>query len=324
MGDLQTRGSVRIYGCGGAGVNITSFFNEAGIENNCAEIYPAYIDASRSNLRSDFSEENIFILENVDGSGKVRRENHEEIANVTRQILLQIPPKDFNIVIFSASGGTGSVSGPLLVAELLERKLPVVALVIGSDESIITATNTLNTLKTLEKVSRTKKLPVVMYYEHNDRDRKQGDIDRQLHLVVSTLSVLTSRLNHGMDTRDVINWVQFSHTTSVDPQLALFEVFKDDELVEAVSDPISVASVYKDRDVPMTRLAPEYHSDGYCSQPSEYFEQLHFVITIDRIPKIVGNVKKTLEDYENHRSSRVKHSSILDDNDSQDDNVLVL
>mgnify|MGYP001176795926 CR=1 FL=1 len=101
----KVRGTMRVYGCGGAGINITSFFNGAGIESGCAEVFPAYVDTSRSNLRPEFNEDDVFILENVDGSGKVRRENHEEIANVTRQILLQIPPKDFNVVIFSASGG---------------------------------------------------------------------------------------------------------------------------------------------------------------------------------------------------------------------------
>lgn len=320
----QERGTVRVFGCGGAGINITSFFNGAGIENGCAEVTPAYIDTSRSNLRSEFNEQDVFILENVDGSGKVRKENHEEIANVTRQILLQIPPKDFNIVVFSASGGSGSVCGPLLVAELLERKVPVVALVVGSDESIITATNTLNTLKTLEKISKVKKLPVVTYYEHNERNRKQSEVDRQLQLVISTLSVLTSRMNHGMDTRDILNWVQFSNTTSVQPQLSLLEVFKDKAEAEATADPISVASVYQDRDEPQVGLVPEYHTDGYCSEPNDNFQQLHFVITIDRVNKLVGGIKNTLDDYENHRSSRVKQTSILDDSDNNSDDMLVL
>lgn len=210
------------------------------------------------------------------------------------------------------------------MAELLERNVPTVALVVGSDESIITANNTLNTLKTLEKIAKVKKLPVVMYYEHNERNRKQSEVDRQLQLVVSTLSVLTSRMNHGMDTRDVLNWVQFSNTTTVKPQLALLEVFKDNEAAEETADPISVASVYQDRDANQVNLVPEYHADGYCGEPSEHFTQLHFVITIDRIGKIVGGVKKTLDEYENHRSSRVKQSSILDDGDEEGDDILVL
>lgn len=323
MAEEQTRGTMRVYGCGGAGVNVTSYFNGMGIENGCAEIFPAYIDASRSNMDATFNDDDIFVLDNVDGSGKVRRENHAELNNVTRQILLQIPPKDFNVVVFSASGGTGSVAGPLIVAELLERKESVVALVIGSDESIITANNTLNTLKSLESVSRSKQLPVVMYYQHNERGRKQTDINSEFQLAISTLTILTSRKNHGMDTKDIENWVQFSSTTSVSPQLALLDIFKLREDAEEVGDPISVASVYQSRDEDHVNLTPEYHTDGYCGEPNDHFQQLHFVITIDEVSKLADRISKTLAEYENRRSSRVKQSSILGADDKTDGDLVL-
>lgn len=101
----QEKGTIRIYGCGGCGVNQAAFFNNSAEEPNCAEVKTSYIDASRSNLKEEFKEEDIFILPNVDGSGKVRKENHKEISNVIKQVLLQMEPGDLNVVVFSASGG---------------------------------------------------------------------------------------------------------------------------------------------------------------------------------------------------------------------------
>jgi len=102
---MAATGVLRLYGCGGCGVNATYNFNKYVEEANCAHVNPAYIDASRSNLKPDMRADDIFVLPNVDGSGKIRRENHKEISNVIKQIILQIEPGDFNVVIFSASGG---------------------------------------------------------------------------------------------------------------------------------------------------------------------------------------------------------------------------
>lgn len=96
-----------------------------------AAIDPAFIDTSRSNLTPEIPEEKIYILDNTDGSGKVRRENHAQISSSIKHILQSQQPGEFNIVVFSASGGSGSVLGPLIVSELLARGLPVVVLTAG-------------------------------------------------------------------------------------------------------------------------------------------------------------------------------------------------
>lgn len=321
---MNELGTLRVYGAGGAGINIASYFNNASEEPNCARVAPAYIDASRSNLKPDFKEEDIFILNNVDGSGKVRKENHEEISNVIKQILLQIEPGDLNVVVFSASGGSGSVLGPLLMAELLERQLPAVCVVVGSDESIITATNTLNTLKSLESIAKRTDTPVVMYYEQNDRERGRSEVDKQLHLAVSTLAVLGSKRNREMDSKDISNWVRFNKTTSVAAQLSQLEVFSDPSAAAGVKDPISVASVYANEEIPPLPIVPEYHAAGYLPDQSEQFDQLHYVVSIDAMPNIVGTIKETLDQYNTQRNSRVKQASILSDDDETTDTGLVL
>lgn len=102
---MQEKGTIHVFGCGGCGINATSYFNDAAEEANCAEVKTTYVDASRSNMKEEFKDEDVFILPNVDGSGKVRSENHKEIANVVKQVLHQMEPGDMNVVVFSASGG---------------------------------------------------------------------------------------------------------------------------------------------------------------------------------------------------------------------------
>lgn len=194
---------------------------------------------------------------------------------------------------------------------------------VGSDESVITANNTLNTIKSLDAIAKRVDNPVVMYYEHNDRDRKRSDVDIQIRLAISTLTVLANRQNREIDTKDLFNWANFSKTTTVSPQLAQLEVFTTSEDADQVNDPISIASIYADEDVRPINAVPEYHAAGYLSEPSEQFEQLHYVISIDGMPNIVSNIKKTLEQYHAQRDSRAKQGSILGDDDTTTDDGLV-
>ena len=114
----------------------------------------AFIDTSSSNVKKGMNEDNVYILPNLDSSGKKRDENHLEISNVIKEVLVKHKPLDFNIVLFSLSGGSGSVIAPLLISELLSRNIPVIAVCIGSDESVLTANNTLKTLKSLEVIAK--------------------------------------------------------------------------------------------------------------------------------------------------------------------------
>jgi len=103
----DTQGEIRLYCCGGAGINIGSHFEggQAG-EPGYAKTQLTYVDTSKSNLaRSGLSRDSIYLLEGVDGSGKVRTENHAEIGRNVRNIIQQFKPGFFNIVLFSGAGG---------------------------------------------------------------------------------------------------------------------------------------------------------------------------------------------------------------------------
>lgn len=327
---LPQQGNIRVYGAGGFGVNIASHFDvDDGVTAaGFAILNVAYLDTSRSNLNETLRDENIYIVEagldEVDGSGKVRRTNHPVIAKSVKQMLQKHAPKDFNIVVFSASGGSGSVIGPLVVAELLERGLPTVAIVVGSDESKITTDNTFNTLQTLDNIARKRDVPVVMLYEHNDRNKKFSEVDKVCKSTIGSLAILCSRQNHAVDTQDIRNWVQFNKSTEVPAQLALLDVYHTNEEVEANSQPVSIASLYKDRDIARLNASPDYICEGYPRTEIKDLQQLHFSVTLSGVPVLVKSISDRVSEFQKLQDSRVATKSFVNDDKLSDDGLMVL
>lgn len=322
---MHQQGSIRLYGCGGFGINIAATFETAAgvVEPGYAEAFPCYVDTSRSNLKPNINPEHVFLLEDVDGSGKVRKENHQQISRTVKSIVQKHEPKDLNVVIYSASGGSGSVIGPLIQKELLERGETVVAVVVGSDESIITARNTLNTLKSLEAIAEKTQAPAVVYFEHNEREIKRSEIDARCREVIGSLSILASRQNAEMDSRDIANWAYFNRSTSVASRLALFHVYISNEAAEQVTDAISIASLYETPDAVQLAIEPEYHTAGYPKGPVKNFVDTHFVIGLGGVPTIYKRMEQKIATQEQQRASRVVHDKIVSDKDSVTDDGLV-
>ncbi|MBC5772383.1 hypothetical protein, partial [Dysosmobacter segnis] len=87
------QGKVRLYGCGGLGTNIVKDYIGRKIAPGFATPMVSFVDTSRSNLSGIEDESSIFVLENTDGSGKVRKENHAQISAAVKQILLKQTPE---------------------------------------------------------------------------------------------------------------------------------------------------------------------------------------------------------------------------------------
>lgn len=323
------KGKLRIYCTGGAGINIGSIYADVVDELGVALTHAVYVDTSRSNLtRAGIDKDELtFLLKDVDGSGKVRRDNHEAIAKNIKQLVQQHPPMDFNVVVFSASGGSGSVFGPLILQELLNRKLPAIAVVIGSNESAITAQNTVNTLKSLESVAKRAEVPVVMHYSENTSDIKRSDVDHRARVMIGAIAYLTSGENSEMDTRDVLNWVQFHHTTKVGPCLATVEFYSHAEDANKTVNPISIASLYASPDNQDLTAVPEYHTTGYPLNDIEILHStpgIHYVISNEEVPDIYKHAQAVLNEIDERRNARVKQESLIDASDDVSDTGLVL
>lgn len=324
--DNKPLGTLRLYGAGGAGTNIIGSWHsmDGSSAEGTATCAIAYADTSRSNLPAEVDDSKVFLLADKDGSGGVRRENHTDIGRNVPGLLQKHPPGDLNVVCFSASGGSGSVFGPLIIKGLIEAKAPVVAIVIGSEESAIRRQNTLNTLKSLDNIARKSGVPVVIAYFHNSPETKRSSVDIKCRYVLATLAVLASRQNRELDMADLSNWLEFTKVTTVEAQLSLLHVYNNPEDVDAASSPISIASLLKDADQQAYSVMPEYSTTGFPREKIANFDQLHFVITVDGIKTIDKMLNEKVGDASKMASARVKQDSIVKASDHVTEDDLVL
>ena len=157
---LSNAKTLQIYAAGGAATNIAARFNKMRDQTSpgFAKISTRFIDTSRSNIDTSIPDSDVYLFEGMDGSGKLRRSNYATISERSKEILHRFKPQDTNVVIHSASGGSGSTIGPVLVSELLERGENVVVVLIGSTGSLIETENSLKTLQSYEAISKLRLL----------------------------------------------------------------------------------------------------------------------------------------------------------------------
>lgn len=256
------KNKLRIWGCGGAGINIANNFDGMTPMENGAEYSVTYVDTSRSNLNAKGITGNCMVIDNVDGSGKVRRENADVIGQSIRKVLLNNDSELLNVIVYSATGGSGSVFGPLLHKELLMRDENVVSLVIGTENSAIEIQNALNTVKSLDSIASRCDRPVVTSYFHQSPGITRSDIDNNVRSYVCALSILISNKNEELDTADIRNFLDYSRVTDEEPVLSHLDIISsvDDVPEGAISSATILDSKSSDTRLP---YQVDYQCVGY-------------------------------------------------------------
>lgn len=289
---------IRIYGCGGAGINIASQYisSEPALAGE-ANLLVGLLDTSDANVLDGTAASDTYFIKGLEGSGGVRRENVDVIKSEVKQMLIDIPPADFNIVISSATGGSGSVIGPYILAELLSRKIPAVILTIGSDEDQTRIENNKKVLLSLDGIANAQKMPVVTGYYFNHRQQGRPAADSSIHDMIAALRILASGENDELDTKDVSNFFNYLvPRPELQPGLVIIELYTDKEALANVVAPISVASVYttdaEDKEMP---LMPPYSTTGYSSKINlTSTDRLYFVISAAPVAKMYSDIEERL------------------------------
>lgn len=323
---------VRIYGAGGAGINRALAIAATQRGHGAAEYSGVALDTSSSNIDRDNPVIPFYQLSTgltadgseAEGSGQVRKTNYKAIAASIKEMLEKHPPSVFNVVIFSASGGSGSVIGPLMLRELNMRGLPAVAIVIGDDNSYIASTNTLKTLQSLEAIAASTKKPVVMSYHQNSPDVTRPMVDDDINHVLGALSILFSGNNHGMDTRDLINLIHYNNVHEDNqPRLASMHIIMEMDDWGRIGHPISVASLYRTPEDEHRRVETDYHTVGYTDLPNGKTE-LHYTVGIEDVGGYVDDLNARIEQLERARAERERRSSIVNEGVVSTDDDMVL
>lgn len=320
--------NIKLYCAGGAGINIGSYFSNQTVKDNLAvsnaEIIPTYIDTSRSNLAKSIPEESVYMIEGLDGSGKVRSENYKHITDCVLDILQSHPPGDLNIVLSSGSGGSGSVIAPVLIGELTQLGVPVVVIVVGSTDSRIELENTIRTLKSYESIAQLRKTPIAGMYFQNSSKSPRKSVDADIHRAINVLSVLFSGNIDELDSSDLRNWLNYTKVTSFEPHFCNLEFFSDKVNLEKSHHAISVATLCEPGGDSNTGTTVEYQCVGLISSKPDFKLPLHVVILTGAIDLVHKNLSESLKVIDQARQARMVKNTVLSNDDKPTHNGLIL
>lgn len=328
-----TLGSVNVFACGGLGLNIGQENEDLcnAKEPGMAEMTFTYIDTSRSNIRKVMDQSKVYLFDDMDGSGKVRAENHQAIGDCALDILQKHKPLDLNIVLHSAAGGSGSVIGPTLAKVLLEKGKNVIVIMVGSANTTIEANNTIKTIKSYQAISEmiNESVPAI-YFENEKTPVSRQKVDEQIGHALGALAVLFSGQNSELDSRDLFNWAHFSRpgVTTFGPQLAHLSLVNGTAQIENSNRVISVATLATMSSGEAVEGMPDYQAVGYLpndiSQDVLMNAPLHFVLSDGYFNAVAQRLGRLLADVNERTESRVNPAPILTKHDSRTDRGLVL
>ena len=322
---IRKHGVVRIYSCGGGGINIGHIYSNQAMPNEAAAIVKTtFLDTSDSNIRKkDLPSDEVYLIKNLkrdnetDGAGKVRAEHAEAIVKEVPKILVEHKPEDLNVVVFTGGGGSGSVIGPVLVSALMERGRDVIAVVIGVTEDDTSIENTFNTLKSLESNVETFGRTVSLRYIPHRPGMTRDQVNSAAQFFISVLCILASRRNDELDTADVSRYLNYNTVprSELAPQLTLLNLYTSAQEVEEKSpDVFAMALVLRDTEqaVPDKRLA--YKCTGYMPEGA-FDHNFYFTSEVGGLNAIQSELRSYQREIKESRVARSTAGSFRDESD---------
>jgi len=317
---------LRVFCCGGAGIGIGKYYElERGKKNpGYAELEPVYMDTSEAST-FDVPAEYFYRLPEANGSGGKRSFNGAEIIKYTGEMLQRFPLAEHNIVIHSATGGSGSVMGPSIASEALAQGKSVIVFVIGGDDTLQFVKNSIGTLESYEGIVEAREKPIVLQFLQNGVDGTIEQVDSKVHMAVACLTALYSGQNKNLDFRDLHNWLHFDEVTSYEPQVGVFSIHQE-KLSLSDSNLISVVTLNKDLNGTKLDQPVEYQRVGvpvYGDADRDLKFPLHFAVADGFLDTVIKRLRKQEADYDQRSKDRVVKNKLSDGSKKKASNGLV-
>lgn len=195
--------TIDIIGCGGAGTSILNRFVSHS-SHPYEDVNHRVLDTSLSNFAGLHPGIERITTSVITGSGKIRRENIDPIRAKLRDSDLVTDAAQVTFVVFAMGGGSGSVIGPLLAAELVEAGKAVVLFAVADNTSGKDNENTINTLRTLQSLSEDDLYFPLFLFSNDKANSDQADRDLALRME-NMLEFLLSGQVHRLDLSDKLN-----------------------------------------------------------------------------------------------------------------------
>lgn len=316
MNDAKQKGNIKLFACGGAGINLGKTFEHMRGQDApmFALVDICYLDTSKANLQDNaLPLEAIYRVPGADGSGQVRREHAEAIFAHAPAMLEKHRPGKANIVLHSLSGGSGSVIGPALVSEMLARGESVIVICIGETDTIKHIDNTHMALLSYVGIVNATEKPVVAAYFQNSNLTPEAEVNKAIGQLITALCVLYSGENISMDTQDLYNWLNFDKVTDFAPQLALLSLFEGSQIDDnSIGNVITVATLATEDGPSGLDQVVEYQKVGrlpkpVVGEPSMVHMQapIHFVTSDGVYSDLIEKLETQLADHRRKASARV-------------------
>lgn len=328
-------GKMMIYCCGGTGINIGKYFTtyreKEGLSSGFAKMQAVFIDTSKSNLSSEINQDELYVLEGLDGSGKIRAENYREISESVHDILMKYPPGDINIVLSSGGGGSGSVIAPALTSELIKREKSTIVAMVSSTDSRIEIENSVKTLKSYEAIAKLRETPVVMLHYQNSSETSRSSVNTELQEDVVRLAALFSRQNKELDSADLRNWLIYTRVSKNEPRLVFLDM-KDGQnnRIESNRAHILTVATLAYEGMPTNIGSPvDYQCVGYIAPENEGSIKLSGPSNYLILDGMIGDVYNKLAEAlaaidEQNLAKKRTTKSLVDENDKIHGDGMVL
>lgn len=341
---------INLFGLGGAATNIIAAIAEEQNKispKEFAKLNVVLVDTSSSNYRDKAALlENLsfpvkfFHIPSLDGSGQVRSANVQAVRPHIGHILNDYadPDATLNIVISSASGGSGGPIAGLLTKQLLENGENVLVYMIGDHTTYMYANNTRNTIKSYEAIAQATGRPVVAHYFENDnKTSSREDINQDVSSTIMDYRLLFGGCVHGVDTADLTNFLDYTKVTPEQPHLTLLNNHaisvdeKDTGLLAMEMEEnlgkdfraISSVNIQCDPKADLQSLECLFRVDGTFnySEKNPNLCNFYFVLTDNYFFDVVRKLDDIVDSYERKAKTRV-HQAI--DVSDADDSGLIL
>ena len=325
--------TMTLFALGGTGINIAKALYQPDVskEPGFAHFKTVFIDTSRSNLPEGV--DNFIHIKDptgalTKGSGKVRATNYEAANVHLQEVIKEAKPTDINIILHSASGGTGGTLGNMLASSFLAQGKDVIVLMVGSTTCRQEIINTINTIKSYQSVSLTRKKPIVCHYLENGKTKMQEN-DASIRVVSLLLSAIWSDENHGLDEQDLHNFLNYHRVSNYKPGLTALDIYTAHEQPnlgrgQAVS---SVLSLIREGEDPDPGMTVGYHSFGQFSQAaSETIKMptpIHLHTTQGYFAGVLKELQAKLDEIDEQDRNSIIDTVGLEGSEAQDDGVIL-
>lgn len=302
---------VGIIGAGGAGkiaaIRASKLLSPSS--TRITTIDTSGVDTSIENVES-------IKIKDLNGSGKLRRENIEPISNFIADYVSKASFEDVTIIINSLSGGSGSIIGSLITDEIIRQNKIVIMIGIIDTDSEIDTTNAFNSLRSYNNIIEQRKwyLPTVLF----DNNFGRPTVDKGIDTIIQYLTTLLTTPYIGLDKQDRVKFLNPHIFDSVEYGMKLICITNDqigdwdkslgliypDNEYDKLDAILSITK--KDNHLTIKKLCSVTFK-GYYEEGTDFVASIgyqipqNFVATLnDKIHnyKSVGNIKKTSFDSE--------------------------